>query len=90
MNLGILDELLALNHSLHYLPCRIKDNVDQCVQWRVRILFLSQPLSNILCDTSCSHVACVVANNRTDSANLLNNIAQIVDKEVESLPAIRD
>jgi hypothetical protein len=82
--------ILLLHNSLHNLPSSIKHNIHQRIQRRIRISLLRQPIPNTLRNSSLRHVLCEIANNGTHTSDFLNDVAEIVDEEVEGAAALGD
>ena len=82
--------ILLLHNSLHNLTSCVEHNIHQSIQWRVRIRFLCQALTNTFAASSLRHILCEVADNGAHTSDFLYNVSEIVDDKVEGFAALCD
>lgn len=58
-------------------------DIHQSIQWRIRIHLLGEPRSQTLGCSGVGHILDIVAYDRADISDLLDNISQVVNNELD-------
>ena len=75
---------------MYNLASLVEHNVNKRVERRVGELLLRQAVAEVLGNSSLGHVLSEVTNDGADSANFLDDVAQVVNEEVQRRAALGD